>query len=84
MRYVDVLMVIMKIGILLRSSLPSAKLLRIMSRSHDLDIETIEIEIEIEIECWGKYMEWDMFLEKDITEEGSPYRCDLKTRASYV
>lgn len=42
-KYVDVLMIIMRIDILLRSSFPSAKLLRIMSRSHDLDNETIEL-----------------------------------------
>ena len=36
-KYVDVLMVIMRIDILLGGSLASAKLLRIMSRSHDLD-----------------------------------------------
>ena len=42
-KYVDVLMVIMRIDILLGSSLATAKLLRIMSRSHDLDIETIEL-----------------------------------------
>ena len=37
-KYVDVLMVIMRIDNLLGSSFPTAKLLRIMSRSHDLDI----------------------------------------------
>ena len=42
-KYVDVLMVIMRIDILLRVPLATAKLLRIMSRSHDLDIETIEL-----------------------------------------
>ena len=42
-KYVDVLMVFMRIDNLLRSSLATAKLLRIMSRSHDLDIETIEL-----------------------------------------
>ena len=42
-KYVDVLMVNMRIDNLLRGSLATAELLRIMSRSHDLDIETIEL-----------------------------------------
>ena len=74
MRYVDVLMVIMRIGILLRSSLPSAKLLRIMSRSHDLDIETIELEIEIEIECWAIIgigtCSWKRILQRKVLHTG--------------
>ena len=65
-------MVIMRIGILLRRSLATAKLLRIMSRSHDLDIETIELEIEIE--CWAIIgigtCSWKRILQRKVLHTG--------------
>ena len=73
-KHVDVLMVIMRIDILLRRSLATAKLLRIMSRSHDLDIETIELEIEIEIECWAIIgigtCSWKRILQRKVLHTG--------------
>ena len=71
-KYVDVLKVIMGIDILLRSSLATAKLLRIMSRSHDLDIEAIELEIEIE--CWSIIWNgtcfWKEILQRKVVHTG--------------